>query len=321
MVVSRRTEASSITPSAISRSSSARSSPSRSSSRTCRSIATRSSSGTLWRASHARPRPSKRSACGHFAIRCAARIAWDLVLEPRPVADDLVASRHQPAHPLGGGVRRPDLRQVACGVEVRQRACVDLVGLHVGMGDGLHLKRVGDHHPRHEGRLNPRHRHGVAGGLDDDLVRGLEALAEALQRRAGHLDPPGVPQHAPFPDHHLPEGPVDVDADSRVACAPPVQSDGSGGRHDTYGSARSAQPGEPQRRPATNASSKLVEWTGLPAPSYSRSLCPGCSQHTPQLREAAARRRPRRPHTGCQCHRGAELEAAPRRAGPRALPL
>ena len=53
------------------------------------------------------------------------------------------------------------------------------------------------------------------------------------------------------------------------------------GRHDTYGSARAAQPGESQRRPATNASSKLIQCNGLPAPSCSRSLCPGCSQHTP----------------------------------------
>ena len=34
---------------------------------------------------------------------------------------------------------------------------------------------------------------------------------------------------------------------------------GSGGQHDTYGSALSAQPGESQRRPATNTSSQLIE--------------------------------------------------------------
>ena len=37
------------------------------------------------------------------------------------------------------------------------------------------------------------------------------------------------------------------------------------GRHDTYGSALTAQPGESQRRPATNASSQLIEYIGLPA--------------------------------------------------------
>jgi hypothetical protein len=73
---------------------------------------------------------------------------------------------------------------------------------------------------------------------------------------------------------------------------------GAAGRHDNYGSALSAQPGESQRRPATNPSSKLIVRDGLPplgssdfvagtlpappAPSCSRCLCPGCSQHTPQ---------------------------------------
>ena len=60
-------------------------------------------------------------------------------------------------------------------------------------------------------------------------------------------------------------------------------NDGSGGRHDTYGSALSAQPGESQRRPATNSSSKLILYIGLPAHSCSRCLCPGWSHHTPQL--------------------------------------
>ena len=49
---------------------------------------------------------------------------------------------------------------------------------------------------------------------------------------------------------------------------------GSCGRHDNYGFALSAQPGESQRRPATNSSSRLIVCIGLPAPSCSRCLCP-----------------------------------------------
>ena len=60
-----------------------------------------------------------------------------------------------------------------------------------------------------------------------------------------------------------------------------MPQEGSGGRHDTYGSALTAQPGESQRRPATNTSSQLIEYIGLPAPSCSRCLCPGWSHHTP----------------------------------------
>ncbi|PJN92821.1 hypothetical protein CNY89_26225, partial [Amaricoccus sp. HAR-UPW-R2A-40] len=67
----------------------------------------------------------------------------------------------------------------------------------------------------------------------------------------------------------------------RIRASLIAMTTGAAGRHDTYGSARAAQPGESQRRPATNASSKLMMYIGLPAPSCSRSLCPGCSQHTP----------------------------------------
>jgi len=72
-----------------------------------------------------------------------------LVLEPGPMAHDLVAARHQPAQPLRRRVRRPDLRQVAGRMQARQDTRVDLVGPRPGMGNRLHLQRVGDHHPRH----------------------------------------------------------------------------------------------------------------------------------------------------------------------------
>jgi hypothetical protein len=53
---------------------------------------------------------------------------------------------------------------------------------------------------------------------------------------------------------------VAVDADLPSHARLPVTNNGgSGGRHDTYGFALSAQPGESQRRPATNTSSQLIE--------------------------------------------------------------
>jgi hypothetical protein len=72
-----------------------------------------------------------------------------------------------------------------------------------------------------------------------------------------------------------------------------MTTSGSGGRHDNYGLALSAATtegatgpspvvaGESQRRPATNSSSQRNVRIGLPAPSCSRCLCPGCSQHIP----------------------------------------
>ena len=104
-----------------------------------------------------------------------------------------------------------------------------------------------------------------------------------LSLPSGHIDPADMPKDAIFPNHHLAEGPVNINANhASHARLPLVAHDGSGGRHDNYGFALTAQPGESQRRPATNTSSQLIVRVGLPAPSCSRRLCPGWSHHTPQ---------------------------------------
>lgn len=107
-------------------------------------------------------------------------------------------------------------------MQTGQRACIDLVGLHVGMGDCFHLERIGNHHPFHMGRQNPGHRHAVAGRLDHHLVRLLQLPAEALKGRARHLDPAFMPGQTVLPDHHLPEGRVDIDtyhaSHARLTC-------------------------------------------------------------------------------------------------------
>lgn len=51
-----------------------------------------------------------------FRDEVGVKNGMDLVLDPGPMPRDLVAPRHQAAHPLGCCIRRPDLRQVACGV-------------------------------------------------------------------------------------------------------------------------------------------------------------------------------------------------------------
>jgi len=94
---------------------------------------------------------------------------------------------------------------------------------------------------------------------------------------------------------------------------------GSGGRHDNYGFALTAQPGESQRQPATNTSSQLIEYIGLPAPSCSRRLCPGWSHHTPRSRGLQPSIGARHHHTGYQRHRIFEREIASRRVRPRAF--
>jgi hypothetical protein len=37
----------------------------------------------------------------------------DLVFDPRPMPDDLIAAANKPTHPLGSRIRRPDLRQIS----------------------------------------------------------------------------------------------------------------------------------------------------------------------------------------------------------------
>ena len=73
----------------------------------------------------------------------------DDVLQPRSLPNDLVAAGDLPAQRLGRLVRDPDLRQEAAGVELRQHAGVDRVGLDLRVRDDTHLLRVGDHHLLH----------------------------------------------------------------------------------------------------------------------------------------------------------------------------
>ena len=74
----------------------------------------------------------------------------DLVLDPRAMTDDLVATRYKAPQALCLGRRRPDFRQKSSRVEARQNSCVDLVGLHMRVGNRPDLQRIGDDDTRHE---------------------------------------------------------------------------------------------------------------------------------------------------------------------------
>ena len=144
------------------------------------------------------------------------------VLDPGPVPNNLITARDKPAHPFRGRIRRPDFRQITGRVQAGQRAGINLVGLHMGMGDGLDLKWIGNHHPLYMRRQNPGHRHAVSRRFDHHLVSLLQLPAKPLQGRAGHIDPAFVSGYTVLPDHHLPKGAVDVYADyashARLPC-------------------------------------------------------------------------------------------------------
>lgn len=117
---------------------------------------------------------------------------------------------------------------------------------------------------------------------------GLECVAEEVERDmlvpvtppCGYrsprlpprLSPEGSYQSPPAPFGSCrachPEGSVEVHSNhaSHMRLLS-ERNDGSGGRHDKYGFALTTQPGESQRRPATNTSSRRIVWIALPAPS------------------------------------------------------
>lgn len=73
----------------------------------------------LWHRLALKPVPSstvEQVGVRAFRDQVGVKNGMDLVLDPGPMPHDLVAPRHEPAHPLGCGIRRPDLRQVARGV-------------------------------------------------------------------------------------------------------------------------------------------------------------------------------------------------------------
>ena len=130
-----------------------------------------------------------------------------------------------------------------------QCAGIDLVRLYMSLGNRLHLERISDDHPRHERRKNPRYRHAITGSLDDHFIGRSQPFPEPFQRRPGHVDPVRMLQYPRLPNHHLPEGPVNI--------------------HTNYASHK-----------------RLMVYIGLPALSCSRCLCPGWSHHIPRRRVA-----------------------------------
>ena len=167
------------------------------------------------------------------------------VLDPRPMPDDLIASRGQPALPLGFRVRSPDFQQVSCCKQTRQRASMDLIASPV------HVRSPS---PARDYRSQPSLRRAREPGRPPCNCRSPRSppRRSPFQGRPSHVDPAEAPQPAVLPYYHLAEGPVDVDANHPSHLAPPFRSHRGGGRHDTYGFALAAQPGKSQRRPATS---------------------------------------------------------------------
>jgi hypothetical protein len=189
------------------------------------------------------------------ALRDQVRVQdrMHLILKPRAMPHDLVAPRHQPALAFGLRVRRPDLRQVPRRVQTGERAGIDLVGLYVSLGDRLHLQRIGS-------------RNGARTRDTAMLLAVASTTTSSPSSAVRVISMRPACRSLPFSQNTTSRKFGGRRCQSPVAFAPPVRHmTGSCGRHDNYGFALSAQPGESQRRPATNSSSRLIVCIGLPA--------------------------------------------------------
>src|SRR3954462_15413750 len=104
---------------------------------------------------------------------------------------------------------------------------------------------------------------------------------------------------------------------TRLMRLPSVRGRGSGGRHDNYGSALAARPGGSQGRPATNSSSRPVEWIGLPTLRAPGAPQPGWSHHTRGSRDPHRLQQRHEHHASYRPSGTAEQDGISRPARPR----
>jgi hypothetical protein len=181
------------------------------------------------------------------------------VLDPRAMANDLIAARGQPALALGLRVRGPDLRQKPGREQVRQRPGVDLV-----VSSREHARSpspAADWRSRPAARTarEPARPHGGARRFNDPFVGRMQLPAQPLQGRSGSCRPgrscgacrpPKSPPRRRFAGYRC---------QSPSSSAPPVRSHaGAMGDTTPTDSRFPAQPGKSQRRPATNLSARLI---------------------------------------------------------------
>lgn len=93
-----------------------------------------------------------------------------------------------------------------------------------------------------------RGRGAVLRRLDHHFVARPQTLAHPFKGGPGHVDPAGMSKDAVFPDYHLAEGSGNINTKhaSHLRVPLPLVVAGAAGRHNNYGFALTAQPGESQ---------------------------------------------------------------------------
>jgi hypothetical protein len=123
------------------------------------------------------------------------------------------SAHHLPAQATGALVGQPDRRQEVRGQQLRQDPRVDLVGLHLRLGDRPRLGRVGHHHPPDQRRQQVRDRVTVPGRLQRHLIVGAQPIGPLTQRFRRNPDPALVTDQAILEHRELRELPVHIHPD------------------------------------------------------------------------------------------------------------
>jgi hypothetical protein len=137
-----------------------------------------------------------------------------LVLQPGALPHQVRPAQHLPAQRVRGRVRQPHRRQVVRGQQPRQNLRVDLVGLHLRLGDRPGLGRIRHHHPAGPTRQQRRDRPRVPGRLQRHLIARAEAVGEPAHLLRRGREPARLHHHAGLPHRHLRELPMHIQPDT-----------------------------------------------------------------------------------------------------------
>ena len=142
-----------------------------------------------------------------------------LILDPRPLPDQMRAPSDLPAQRLRVLVGHPHRRQVVSREQLREDRRVDLVGLDLRLGDRPRLHRVRDHHPRHPRGDQLHDRVRVTRRLDRDLIRRQQTVREHPNRLGRRRDLPRLANHTVLPHRDLSELAMHIQTDPAWHCS------------------------------------------------------------------------------------------------------
>ena len=221
------------------------------------------------RPSQRRPRTPKRSLTGGLPFRLRIKVACTWFVRPRALPHQLRPRRDPPAEDARLLIRQPDRGQKTTSEQLRERARVDLVRLRTRLRDPLHRLRIRQHHPTHMRLDDPRDPKRVAGRLQRDLI----VDAETLRNSAG-ASATGPVCTRPVRGTLASLRAIATSQKSRCTSNPmnriqhhlPRARDRRrrGGRHDNYGSVRTAHPDSRRGGHLQPAGSQPIMCDGLP---------------------------------------------------------